>query len=142
MDYTKLALDIIEPLEQVLLIVRRKPFLTVKAQSTLQGHTSAEANEASLVFTVFNKSSHDIELQNIWFLTSFNRPIFSELLDSKMPVKMLENDRVTYSIPIVELKSALNKSIGETINRVVIFHSSGRQNSGRLSKAIQEELTK
>ena len=142
MDFTKLVLDILEPLEQVYYIVCRKPFLTVKVQSAPQRDGSGQGTEASIVFTIINESCGDMEVQRIWFLTSFNRPVFSEFLDSKTPLKMMVNNRVTYSVPIEELKSALNKSVGETINKVVVFDQAGHQNSGRLVKALQEEFTK
>jgi hypothetical protein len=142
MDSTKLVLDILEPLEQVYDIVCRKPFLTVKVQPAPVPAGSGEVTEPSIAFTIINESAKDMEVRRVWFLTSFNRPIFSDFLDAKMPLKMVVNDRVSYSVPIKGLKSALNTGVGETISKVVVANQTGRQNSGRLSEGIQAAFTK
>ena len=135
MDFESIAVDSIDASVQLLFIILRKPFLTVdKAQYVPQ--------KESIEFTVANESSHENDIQKIWLLTSYNRPIFSEAIDSKLPVKMLVNDRVTYSLPVEELRAILNKGAGETITDVVVLDKNGRQNVGRLKKSAKEALAK
>ena len=85
---------------------------------------------------------HEIDIQRIWFLTSFNRPIFSELLDSKTPLKVLGKDRATYFLPMEELKAALNRSVGETIVQAVAFDRTEHKYFGRVDRVAQEEFAK
>ena len=134
MDLTNLVLDILDAALKVYSVISRKPFVTVKVQYAPQ--------EESITFAVANESSHDNEIRRIWFLTSFNRPIFSELVDSAMPVKMLVNDRTTFSVPIAELKTALNKGSGETITDVVVLDKNERHNLGRIEPLAQEAFAK
>jgi hypothetical protein len=139
MDLTKLSLDVIEPLEQVYKIVLRKPFLTVNIEREPQ---RAGNNKASIEFTVANEGSSDMEARRIWFLTSYNRPVYSETLDARTPLKMPVNARATFSVHLDELKSALNKAMSETVIKVVVADQNGGLNSGRLSPALQAELSR
>ena len=58
-----------------------------------------------------------------------------------MPIKVLEDGRATYFVPIDELKAAMNKSVGETIIKAVVFDKNGRKHVGRVDKAVQGEFT-
>jgi len=137
------ALDISDAIAQVYSIILRKPFLTVKkVKYTPQRDRSGEVTRELISFTVVNESCHDIDVQRIWFLTSFNRQIFSDSIDAKMPVKMPENDRATYFVPVEELKAALNKIVGETITKVVAFDKAGHPNTGRVDQVAQEVFAK
>jgi len=139
MNLSNLGVGICDACEQIYSIILRKQFLTVnKVQYTPQRDISGKVTEESITFTIANESSHDNEVQRIWFLTSFNRPIFSELIDSKMPVKMLVNDRATFSVPIEELKAALNR----TITDVVVLDKNERHNFGRIEQPAQEAFAR
>ena len=59
-----------------------------------------------------------------------------------MPIKLSENDRITYPVPIEELKAALNQNVGETITEVVAFDQTEHGNVGRFGKALQEEFSR
>lgn len=136
MDLTKIALDIIEAGRQVACIILRKPFLAIKIQSSPNDVAGKEAGRL-VTLTVANESSGDIDVKSISFLTSFNRSISSEVLDGELPASLKENDRVAYTVPIAELKAALNQTVGETITEVVVSDQAGRDNVGRFDKATQ-----
>ena len=57
-----------------------------------------------------------------------------------MPIKVLENDRATYLVPIEELEAALNRSVGETIVKAVVLDKKEYKHVGRVDKVAQEEL--
>ena len=86
--------------------------------------------------------SSEMEVQRIWFKTTFNRLIFSESIDAKLPLKISLNDRVTFPVPVEELKPALNPRIGDTITEVAVYDQNKRENVGRFSKAAQAALSK
>lgn len=136
---TKLSLDIIEPLEQVYKIVLRKPFLTVNIEREPK---RAGNNKASIEFTIANESSTDLEAKRVWFLTSYNRAIYSEAADAKTPLEMPVNARATFSVRLDELKASLNSQSGETVNKVIVADQDGGLHSARLSPALQEELAR
>ncbi len=134
-------LDLSDALVKTLSIIRQKPYATVKVQLTPQRDRSGKVNKELITFTIINDSFGEIDVQKVWFLTSFNRQISSKTIDSKMPIRVLEDGRATYFVPIDELKAALNKSVGETINKAVVFDKNGRQHVGRVDKAVQGEFT-
>lgn len=139
MDLTKLALDIIEPLEQVYKIVLRQPFLTVNIEREPKRGGN---NKASIEFTVANEGSTDMEATRIWFLTSFNRPVYSATVDERTPLKMPVNARATFSVRLDEIKAELNSQMGETVKKVVVADQTGKLNSGRLNPAVQAEISR
>ena len=143
MNLSNMAQDTSDALAQVYSILFRKPFLTVsKLQYTPQKDESGKITEELVSFTIANESSSDIEVQRIWFVTSFNRPIFSQSIDAKTPVKMPENARVTFSLPVGELKAELNKSAGDTIAKVVVLDKTGHQSVGRVKAEAQKVFAK
>jgi hypothetical protein len=143
MNLSDIALDVFDALKQIYFIIFRKPFLTVnKVQYTPQRDESGKITEELISFTIVNDSCREIDVQRIWFMTSFNRPVFLESFDSKTPVKMLENDRITYSLPVEELKAVLNKNVGETITGVIVLDKAEHQNVGRVKIQVQEIFTK
>lgn len=143
MNLSNIGVGIGDACEQLYSIILRKPFLTVnKVRYVPQRDSSGKVTEESITFTIANESSHDNEVQRIWFLTSFNRPIFSELIDSKMPVKMLVNDRATFSVPIAELKTVLNRSAEETITDIVVLDKNEHHNFGRIEQPAQEAFAR
>ena len=143
MNLTNIVVGIIDACIQLYNIILRKPFLTVnKVQYSPQRDSSGKVTEELIAFTIANESCDEIEVQRIWFLTSFNRPIFSKVIDSKVPLKMLVNDRATYLVPIEELKAPLNKNVGETITEVVVLDKTEHQNIGRVDRVAQEELAR
>jgi hypothetical protein len=142
MELDKLVLDGLEASRQLYSIVLRKPFLTVKVQAAPKIAGSVKATGESPVLTIANESNHEMEIRQIWFMTSYNRRISSEALDAKLPVKLPVNERVTYTVPVEELKAALNKSIEDTITEVVVADQAGRENTSRFNKAAQAAFAK
>ena len=140
MDLNNLVLDVFKIVTKAYSIIFLKPYATVKAQFTPQRDSSGKATKEFISFTISNASFGDIDVQRIWFLTSFNRQIFSQSIDSKLPAKVMENDRVNFSVPVEELKAALNRRVGETIFKAVVFDKNERKFDGRVGKAIQEAL--
>jgi len=142
MDYTNLVLDIFEAFIKIYSIIRNKPYVTAEVVYVPQRGKSGEVAKEEIAFTIINESGPEIEVQRLWFLTSFNRPIFSKHVDSKMPIKVRRKDRATYFVPIEEFKAALNKSVGETIIKAAVLDNTEHIHVGRVDKVAQEELTK
>lgn len=142
MDPTNLVLAIFEALLKAYSIICRKPYVTVEVVYAPQRDRSGEVTKELIAFTIINESSPEIDVERVWFLTSFNRPISSKLIDSKMPIKVLGKRRATYFVPIEELKAALNKSVGETIIKAVVFDKTERKYVSRVNKVAQEEFAK
>ena len=142
MDLNNLVLDISEVFRKTYSIIRTKPYATVKVRFAQQGEGAGKVIEELIALTIINEGFGVIDVQKVWFLTSYNRPIYSESIDSKMPIKVLENDRATYFIPIEELKMLLNRSAGETITRAVVLDKAEHKYEGRVDKVAQEEFTK
>ena len=142
MDLTNLVLTIFDAFIKTYSIICRKPYVTVKVRYAPQRDRSGKVTQEMIAFTVINEGGLEIDIQRIWFLTSFNRPIFSEFLDSKMPLKVLGRDRATYFMPMEELKAALNRSGGETIVQAVVFDKTEHKHAGRVDKVAQEEFAK
>jgi hypothetical protein len=142
MDFTNIILDGIEQFNKVYAIILRKPYITARVQYTPRRDRSGKVTQEMLAFTIINEGFLQIEVQRVWFLTSFNRPVFSELLDSKMPLKISGRDRFTYFVPMKELKAALNRSIGETIAQAVVLDSTEHRFTGRADKVAQAEFAK
>ena len=142
MDLTKIVLGILEIFKKTYYLISLKPYATVKVQLIPQRDTPGKITEELIALTIINECFGEIDVQRIWFLTSFKRQIISESINLKIPVKVLENDRATYYMPIEELKTALNKSVGETITEAVVFDKNEHKHVGRVDKAVQEEFSK
>jgi hypothetical protein len=142
MDLAKIVVDALDACQQLLFIILKKPFLSVKVQSAPQRGRPGQETEEPISFTIANESSSEMEVQRIWFRTSFNRLIFPESIESKLPVKMSLNDRVTYPMPVEELKTALNQNVGDTITEVVVYDQNKHENIARFNKAAQAEFSK
>ena len=142
MDTTNLVLAIYEALVKTYSIICRKPYVAVEVVYAPQRGKSGEVTKELIAFTIINRSGPEIDVQRIWFLTSFNRPIFSKSIDAKMPIKVPGKRRATYFVPIEELKAALNKSVGETITEAVVFDKTEHKHVGRVDKVAQEEFAK
>ena len=142
MDLTNLVLDISEAIVKIYYIIRNKPYVTAEVLYIPQRDKSGEVTKEEIAFTIINGSGPEIEVQRVWFLTSFYRHIFSEYIDSKMPVKLRGKDKATYFVPIEEFKPALNKNVGETIIRTVVLDNMEHMHVGRIDKVTQEELAK
>jgi len=142
MDITNLVLDIFDVFVKTYSIICRKPYATAEVMYAPQRDRAGEVTKELIAFTIINESSPDIEVQRVWFLTSFNRPVSSKLIDSKMPIKVLGKRRATYFIPIEELKAALNKSVGETIIKAVVLDKTEHKHVSRVDKVAQEEFAK
>ena len=110
--------------------------------SIVQWGGDNEVTQEMIAFTIINEGFLENDIQRAWFLTSFKRAVFSELLDSKMPLKVLGRDRATYFMPAEELKAALNQSIGETIVQAVVLDSAGHKYAGRVDRVAQAEFAK
>jgi len=142
MDLTSILLDVIEQFNKVYAVILRKPYITVKVQYAPRRDRSGKVKQEMIAFTIINEGFLENEIQRAWFLTSFNRPVFSELLDSKTPLKVSGRDRVTYFMPAEELKAALNRSSGEMIAQAVVFDSTEHKYAGRVDKKVQEQFAK
>ena len=141
-NLTNLVLDIFEVAVKTYSIICKKPYVTVKVQFTPQRDRAGKVTKELIAFTIINESGPEIDVQRIGFLTSFNRLLLPEFLDSKLPIKVLGKDRATYFLPIEELKAALNKSVGETIVEAVVFDKTEHKHVGRVDKVAQEEFAK
>lgn len=142
MDPTSLLLDILRAVIKTYSIIRNKPYVTADVVYVQQRDKSGKVTKELIAFTIINESGPEIEVERIWFLTSFNRRIFSKHVDSKMPIKVRKKDRATYFVPIEEFKTALNKSIGETIVKAVVVDKTGHMHVGGVDKVAQEEFAK
>ena len=142
MDLTSFVLGILEVFLKTYSIILKRPYVTVKVQYAPQRDRSGTVTKELFALTIFNESTPEIDVQRVWFLTSFNRPVFSELVDSKMPLKVLRRGRATYFMPMTELKAALNRNVGETISQAVVFDQNGHKHLGRVDRVAQEEFAK
>ena len=142
MDLTNLVLDISEAVVKIYSIIRNKPYVTAEIVHVPQRDKSGKVTKEEIALTIINEGGSEIEVQRIWFLTSFYRPIFSKHIDSKMPIKMRRKDRATYFLPIEDFKAAFNKRVGETIIKTVILDNIEHMHIGRVDKVTQEELAK
>ena len=140
MDLTNIVLDIIEAFTKAYAIILRKPYITVKVQHAPKRDRSGEVTKDMVAFTLINEGFTEIDVQKVWFLTSFNRLVSAKSVDSKLPVKVLENDRINFIVPVEELKATLNKRVRETITRVVVFDKAEHRYVGRVDKITQEAL--
>jgi len=142
MDPNSLVLTTFDTAIKAYSIICRKPYVTVEVKYAPQRGKSGEVTKEEIAFTIINESGPEIDVQRIWFLTSFNRPISSKHVDSKMPIKVRRKDRATYFVPIEEFKAALNKSVGETIIKAAVLDNTEHIHVGRVDKVAQEELAK
>jgi len=141
-NLTNLVLDTFEVAIKTYSAICKKPYVTVKVQFTPQRDRAGKVTKELIAFTIINESSPEIDVQRIWFLTSFNRHLSPEFINSKMPIKVLGKDRATYFMPIEELKAALNKSVGETIIEAVVFDKTEHKYAGRVDRLAQAEFAK
>jgi len=142
MDLTSLVLDIFDAVVKTYSVICNKPYVKAEVVYVPQKGKSGEVTKEEIALTIINEGGPEIEVQRIWFLTSFNRPIFSKYVDSKMPIKVRKKDRATYFVPIEEFKAALNKSVGETIIKTAVLDNMEHTHIGRVDKVTQEELAK
>jgi hypothetical protein len=142
MDLSNLVLGIFEVFKKTYSIIFTKPYATVKVKYLPQKDGSGTVTNELIEFSIINESFGDIEVQRIWFLTSYNRPVYSEFIDSQMPIKVPENDRATYLVPIEELKAALNRNVSDTIIQAVVCDKAGHKHAGLVDRAVQEQLAK
>jgi hypothetical protein len=142
MDLTNLVLTIFEKFAKTYSVILRKPYISIKVQYAPRRDRSGQVTKEMMAFTITNEGVHEIEIQRIWLVTSFNRPIFSELLDSKMPLRMLGKDKATYFLPMAALKAALNRVVGDTIVEAIAFDKTGHKYAGRVDRIAQEEFGK
>ncbi len=142
MNATNLILDTFDSFTKMYSAFCRKSYVSVKVQLVPSKDKSNPADKRLVAFTIINESGPDIEVEEAWFLTSFNRRILTGYIDSKMPEKILSKDRAIYFVPLEELKAALNKSVGETITQAAVFDKTQRIHTGRVDKAVEREFAR
>jgi hypothetical protein len=142
MNLTDLLLTLIEMSQKIYAVILRKPYVTIKVQHVPSRDRSGTVTKETIALTIINEGVQEVEVQRVWLLTSFNRPVFSDLLDSKMPIRILARDRTTYFMPMESLKAALNRSAGETIVRAVAFDKTERKHTGRVDRVAQAEFVR
>jgi len=142
MDYSSLVLNIIEASTKIYSIILNKSYATVEVVYVPQRGKSGELTKEEIALTIINESGPEIEVQRVWFLTSFNRPIYSEYVDSKMPVKVRKKDRAIYFAAIDEFRAALNKNAGETIIKAAVLADTEHIHVGRIHILAQKEFAK
>lgn len=142
MDINDFVLDIFDAVAKTYAVVRNKPYATGQILYIPQKGKSGEITKEEIALTVINEAGPQMEVKRVWFLTSFNRPVFSQYVDSRMPIKLRKKDRATYFVPIEEFKAALNKSIKETITKTVVLDATERQYAASVDKATQQQLAK
>ena len=100
MDLTKIVLDILEIFKKTYYLISLKPYATVKVQFIPQRDTPGKITEELIALVIINECFGEIDVQRIWFLTSFKRQIISESINSEIPVKVLEKQslKLWYSI--------------------------------------------
>ncbi len=140
-DLSNIALDISDAIKKTYFIILAKPYADVKFRLTTRKDASGKDGDF-IALSVINTGFGEMEVQRVWFLTYYNRIVDSSFIDSKMPVKLAESDRVTYLVPVAELKVALNKGAGDSIAQAVVLDKKGNQFTGRLSETIQKQLAK
>jgi len=140
MNPTNLLLDIFDACIKIYSVICRRPHVTARVQFTPQRDRSGEVTKELMALTIINESSPEVDVQEVWFLTSFKRPVSSTHIDAKLPVKVRGRDRTTYFVPFEDLKAALNKNVAETIAEVVILDKTGRKHIGRVGRAAAAEF--
>jgi hypothetical protein len=142
MDATRLVLDTYDVFVKACSAFCRKSYVRIRIRLIPQrGETTPETPKL-IDFTIINESGPDIEVQEAWFLTSFRRHIFSQAIDSRLPVTVRSKDRVTFFVPYEELKAALNERVKETITHGVVFTKTQRQYQSRIAEALEKELAR
>jgi hypothetical protein len=140
MDATRFLLDIFEFFKKTISVICYRPYVAVEVQ--LVPPKDKSGTPELIAFTVINEIGPDIEVQEAWFLTSYNRRILCKYIDSKLPEKVLSKDRAIYFVPLEELKAALNKGIGETITEAVVFDKAEHLHTGRVHKLAEIAFAK
>ena len=138
MDINDFFLDILDAAAKTYAVVCKKPYATGQMVYVPRKEKSGEVTKEEIALTIINEAGPEMEVKRVWFLTSFNRPVFSQLVDSKMPIKLRKKDRATYFIPIEEFKAILNKRIGDTIAKTVVLDTTERQYVARVDKVTQQ----
>jgi hypothetical protein len=142
MDATRLVLDIYDAFVKAYSAFFRKQYITIRVRLIPQREQSNPETPKEIAFSVLNESGPDIVVQEAWFLTSYRRRVFSQTIDSKMPINVRSKDRTTHFLPFDELKSALNGHIKETITHAVVFDKNQHQYQSRIDEALEKELAK
>lgn len=136
MDINKLVLDISDLCIKAFNIVFQKPFLSIKA------HISEDSDKrGNIDFKISNDSFGDLELNHIWFITSYNRPLYTELTDGLTPLKVSEDFGQVFSVPVEYLKNLLNKVDKEYITRIAVSDAKGKIFVNRLDSKAQKILS-
>ena len=130
MNATYFLLDIFEFIKKAYSIMFWRPYVAVKVQLVPPKDKSSRPDQ--IAFTVINESGPDIEIKEAWFLTNYNRQIFSPHIESRLPEKVLHKDRAIYFVPFEEIQTALNKGIGETITQAAVFDKAEHLHTGRV----------
>jgi len=138
MNVTNLLLDILEAAQKTYARLLRKPHVTVRVQYAPKKDRTGQIMQEMFALTIINESGPAIDIGKAWLLTSFNRPIFSELIESKLPVKIPTQDRCTSFLPMDDLKAVLNKKVKETYLEAVVTDSTGHQYTGRVDVTAQD----
>lgn len=139
---TRIVLDIYDTFIKLLSAVLGKSYVSIKVQFMPQKESSNPGVDKRLAVTFINESGPDIEIKEAGFLTSFNRRIFSETLNTRMPVRIRSKDREIYILPAEELKAQLNEKVGETITQAVVYDRAQNKFSGRVDKQVEAEFTR
>jgi len=142
MDAARVVLDIYDAFVKAYSAMLGKQYVSVKVQLVPQKDTSGQEDNKLIAFTIINESGPEIEIREAWFLTSFNRRVFSEVLDSRMPVKVRSKDREIYFLPAKDLKSALNEKVGETVTQAAVFDTTQHKYTGRVDRLVEAEFTR
>jgi len=140
MNAVNFLLDIFEFVKKTYSTMFYRPYVAVEVQ--LVPPKDKSGLPELVAFTVINESGPDIEIQETWFLTSYNRRILSTHIESKLPEKVLSKDRAIYFVPLEELKAALNKGIGETITQAVVFDKAEHLHTGRVDTLAELAFAK
>jgi hypothetical protein len=121
MDPSRIVLDIGDVFVRTYSSALGKPHATVRVQLVPQIDKSEPESKPLLAFTIVNQSSPDIEVRQAWFMTNYNRRVFSEFINSRLPVIVRGKNQATYFFPFEELKATLNEATKETITQAFIY---------------------
>ncbi len=141
MDPSRIMLDIGDAFVKAYSAALGKPYAKVRVQLVPQPIKSDPESKQLLAFTIVNESSPTINVQKAWFLTNYNRRVFSEFISSRLPVIVPGRKRSTYFFPFEELKSTLSAG-KETITQAFIYDKAQNQYSGRVDEAVEIALAK
>jgi hypothetical protein len=141
MDVNELLLDVFDAVEKIYSAMTNRSYVTGHLTYVPPRSAPGEAAKEEIALTITNESGPGIEVKRVWFLTSYNRSVYSQLVDSKMPLRLRKKDRMTYFMTTDEFKPALDKAANkETFAKIVVQDDKERMHVSRINQSTQKKL--